>query len=189
MTAADTSASPAVAGVGGAPLLALPQTGVACWHSEVERVTTAKDEALAFARVLQHFFAQQALATWLGVNAATVARELARLRDVVQMELNFTGRPPAAAAEGGRAYLEARRDAQRSLAERASVAREALADLVAEWRQRETRAGIRCYALVPRGREHEFMARIGVTAGEQGIRVTGPWPAAEFLDPALTKLA
>lgn len=192
--------APELRGVGGEPLRSLEEGGVAAWYSTAGPGTAAKEDVLAFHRVVSALFQratvipfrmptvlpdEAALHAWLAAHAGTVGRELERLRGVVQMELHLSA-PPAAPAAGGRAYLESRRDAVRALEQRAASAREALAGLAAEWRQRETRDGIRCFALVPRGRENEFVSHLDATGRQAGIRVSGPWPPAEFLDPALT---
>jgi len=213
-----TPSSAAVAdlrGVGGARLEQRNDNdnGVACWYSEGGIASdsasgrSTKDDLLAFHRVVQAFFQSGAvipfrfpttltdtaqLTTWLQGHAAAVARELERLRGTVQMELHLTAAPNPIkpAAGGGREYLEARRDAQSSLREAALQARQRAGALATEWRERETREGLRCYALVGRGREREFAAEFAETlagpASAVSMRVTGPWPPAEFLDPALT---
>lgn len=199
MTKAGTPA-PDVPGAGGEPLRPLEESGVSAWYSNAAPTRTAKEDVLAFHRVVSAFFhdgtvipfrmptvlpGEQELRSWLAANAATILRELERLSGVVQMELHISATAPAA-AESGRAYLESRRDVQRALETSAALAREALAGLAAEWRQRETRDGLRCYALVPRGRERDFMSHLDATGQSASFRVTGPWPPAEFLDPALT---
>jgi hypothetical protein len=208
------AAAPAGSGVGGAPLRQLEEAGIAAWFSEMAPLGAApsqagKEDVLAFHRVVSEFFQREsvipfrmptvlpddaALRAWMAAHAATIRGELERLRGVVQMELHISAATAAGPAGSGRAYLEARRDAQRALEQRAAAAREALADLAAEWRQRETREGIRCYALVPRGREREFMSHLDASSAggampEIQLRVTGPWPPAEFLDPTLTTAA
>jgi hypothetical protein len=200
--AADTPAT----GVGGAALQNLSESLIACWYSETTALPgNAREDVLAYHAVITAFFARgpvapfrfpttlpdtAALSTWLAANAPAVARELARLAPMVQMEIHL--HPTGAASPGaatGRAYLESRRDAQRSLTERAELAKSAVADTAAEWHQRETREGLRCYALVPRGSESGFVARIDALGWGAAARVTGPWPPAEFLDASLTKLA
>ena len=207
MTKAD--ASPVdTPGVGGSALRSAHfvtggEGGVACWYSEGGIVpAAAKDDLLAFHRVISAFFRTgavvpfrfpttladvAALTTWLQANAASVGRELERLSGMVQMELHITATKPSAAATGGREYLEARRDAQSALREAAATARQRVGELAADWRERETREGLRCYALVARGNEREFTQKVnGEAARGATIRVTGPWPPAEFLDPRLT---
>lgn len=201
MTRNDPPAAPPT-GVSGARLLHSDEQSIACWYSETQSVqSSAQADVLAFHGVVHAFFQRggvipfrfpttlpdaAALQTWLAANAAEVKRELERLGPMVQMEVNLAN-PATGTAGSGREYLESRRDAQRSLTERAQQARDAVADLAPEWRQRETRDGLRCYALVPRGREQEFVARISALAGGVTARVTGPWPPAEFLNAALTQ--
>jgi len=217
MTRSDAAAAD-VRGVGGARLEQINEHGVACWLSEggiaadTAAGSSTQDDLLAFHRVVHAFFQggavvpfrfpttladRDALVAWLQSNAAAVARELERLRGMVQMELHLTVTVAAsankgAAASGGREYLEARRDAQSALRAAAAEARQRAGALAAEWRERETREGLRCYALVARGREREFAAEFAgpaEPASAVGIRVTGPWPPAEFLDPALTRFS
>lgn len=199
MTSGHVDAPPP-AGVGDAPVSPHTVGGIACWQSEAKHTSAAaKQEVLAFHGVISHFFKTQAvvpfrfpttmpdevaLAAWLEKNAAVVKKELARLRDVVQMELYF-GANASGAASSGRAYLEGKRDVLRALEQEAAKSRETVADLVAEWHQKETREGLRCYALVRRGAERRFLTQLGTI--REGARVTGPWPPSEFLDPALTQ--
>lgn len=199
MTGEHVDAAPP-AGVGAADVNSHAVSGIACWFSEAKHTSAAaKQEVLAFHGVVSHFFKTQAvipfrfpttmadeaaLAAWLEKNAELVKKELARLRDVVQMELYFGGNASGAAASG-RAYLEGKRDAVRSLAKEAEKARATVNDLVAEWHQKETREGLRCYALVRRGAEWRFRTQLGTI--REGARVSGPWPPSEFLDPALTQ--
>ena len=199
MTRSGTPAPP-VAGVGGAALQVIEEQNVAAWYTATTPAHAGKEDVLAFHRVVSAFFQSgtvipfrmptmlpdaEELRSWLTANAAIVQRELERLSGVVQMELNISA-PQQVPPDSGRAYLESRRDAQRALEGKAAVAREALADLAAEWRQRETRDGIRCFALVARSRVPDFMSHLDATGQRASFRVTGPWPPAEFLDPALT---
>jgi len=215
MTQSDVAVAD-VRGVGGARLEQLTENGVACWYSEggiaadTAAGSSTQDDLLAFHRVVHAFFQggavvpfrfpttladRDALVAWLQSNAAAVARELERLRGMVQMELHITVAVTASksgAASGGREYLEARRDAQSALRAAAAAARQRAGALAADWRERETREGLRCYALVGRGREGEFAAEFAgpaEPASPVSMRVTGPWPPAEFLDPALTRFS
>jgi hypothetical protein len=54
---------------------------------------------------------------------------------------------------------------------------------VADWRERKTAGGIRLFALVPRSALTQFKKKLaGLTIdSELMVRVTGPWPATEFL--------
>lgn len=199
MTSEHPGATPP-AGVGGAEVKPYVVGGIACWYSEAKHTSAAaKDEVLAFHSVVSGFFKQHtvipfrfpttmadeaALLAWLEKHAALVKRELARLVDRVQMELHLSA-PAAGSAASGRAYLEGKRDVARGLEQEAAKAREAVANLVVEWHQKETREGLRCYALVRRGDERVFLTQLGTI--REGARVSGPWPPSEFLAPALTQ--
>jgi hypothetical protein len=54
---------------------------------------------------------------------------------------------------------------------------------IESWRERPVLSGIRCYALVARHAMSAFVERVGSVeiAPELSARVTGPWPATEFL--------
>ena len=192
--------APPPSGVADAPVNLHAVNGIACWFSEAKHTSAAaKQEVLAFHGVVSHFFKSQtvipfrfpttmpdevALAAWLEKNVALVKKELARLLEVVQMELYF-GANASGAAPSGRAYLEGKRAVLRALEQEAAKSREAVADLVVEWHQKETREGLRCYALVRRGAERRFLTQLGTI--REGARVSGPWPPSKFLDPALTQ--
>src|SRR4051812_1174225 len=209
MTPTDAENAGPAEGVGGAVLEHVVEPPVMAWFSEGKLAPgTPKEDVLAFHRVVEALFRRgpvvpfrfpttlpdaRALETWLAANAKAVAAELERLAGMVQMELHIPAAASAAVpiaagkAASGREYLEARSEAQRALHAIAEDARAAVGELAAEWRERETRAGVRCYALVARGREKDFVARIGANKRDGNIRVSGPWPPAEFLDPALTR--
>src|SRR5438093_1243812 len=70
-----------------------------------------------------------------------------------------------------------------SMEETALGFRHASEEWVREWRQREAPSGLRCYALLMREHLEPFltsMKEVRVSPG-QTARVTGPWPATEFL--------
>jgi hypothetical protein len=199
-----TKAGPATltAGVGGAEVKPQTKGGFSVWYSEAKDASgAAHDEISAFHGVLSALFKERgvipfrfptvmqdekAIEDWAAKHAALIGRELARLDALVQMELHL-GAGADTPSASGRAYLEGKRDSLRSLENEAEKACGTVAHLVAEWRQKETREGLRCYALVPRGKEREFRTQLGTIRA--GARVTGPWPPSEFLDPALTTLA
>ncbi len=107
-----------------------------------------------------------------------------RLADGVQMELRIEHASFATAADSGAAYLQARATATRALSQTAEHARAAAGGLMREWLTRNTARGLRCYALVPRELTAEFQTRMRSLSTPEGVTivVSGPWPAAEFLD-------
>jgi hypothetical protein len=104
---------------------------------------------------------------------------------MVQMEMRITGseesKPPSQPASG-REYLLARQARAAGLAAAAERFREATRPWVEEWRQEQMREGMRCYALVPRKALSDFLqAAQALSDSVAGMRVSGPWPATEFL--------
>jgi hypothetical protein len=83
----------------------------------------------------------------------------------------------------GKAYLEQKAIALRASAASVQATQDALAHLSRDVRVREGKNGTRIFVLVERGRENDF--RQAVTAvpipSHLSRRMSGPWPAAEFL--------
>ena len=124
------------------------------------------------------------ISTFLAEHSSEYENALLRLRDAVQMEIRIEERevasPPAAS---GTEYLRQRLTSHTNIAETALLFRHASEEWVREWRQREIPSGLRCYALLTREHLESFltsMKEIPVSPG-QTARVTGPWPATEFL--------
>ena len=117
--------------------------------------------------------------------AVQVAADLERLKDVVQMECVVYPAPaqPKPESASGAAYLRNKAEALRMMAQQADQVRAALGALAREVRVREVKNGTRIFVLIERGREGEFRSvveRVGVPE-QLSRRVSGPWPAAEFL--------
>jgi hypothetical protein len=183
----------------------LVESAVRCFFSCLEgsyasgSADTLKEDALRFHSVLHAIFAQAAvipfrfptvlepdeLRRFLAEGAAGYPDRLARLRDVVQMELRISSSAAAIASPpSGREYLLRRQAQAQAMAEAAAASRSAAGHLIQDWRERETRSGLRCYALVPRAEIGEFQARMGTLGALEGVTmvVSGPWPATEFLE-------
>lgn len=117
-------------------------------------------------------------------HAAQYRESLMRLRDVVQLELNLTFAGPIPTSNGsGTQYLRARQTGHHLLADSAQNVRLALTAWIQDWRQHESSKGMRCYLLVPRASVTTVLERLKQTtiASALRARVTGPWPATEFL--------
>lgn len=83
----------------------------------------------------------------------------------------------------GAAYLREKADRLRAQEEHIHVVRKSLSELGRETRVREGKNGSRLFVLVERGREKEFRSIIEQLAVPELLsrRISGPWPAAEFL--------
>ena len=136
-------------------------------------------------RLLSVFEDQQALAAFVAENQAHFLEDLERLKDFVQMECVVYPAPVAAqaGAASGKAYLERKALAARSSEGFAHAVRDAVAHLSHELRVREGKNGTRIFVLVERGREGDFRRAVSALPLPEHLsrRVSGPWPAAEFL--------
>ena len=206
MEAAAAAETPAT-GVGGMKVGQLQHGGLCCFFSPLEsrehlaRVPVV-ESALAFHHTLQNLFQQATVIPFrfptvveseeelqldLQENGPRYEEALARLRNMVQMEVRITEMKGAAASQqpaSGREYLRGRQARADALAAAAQQFRQATREWVAEWRQRRVQEGMRCYALMHREALAGFQqAAQGVTASAPGSRVSGPWPPIEFLEP------
>jgi Gas vesicle synthesis protein GvpL/GvpF len=195
------------AGVRGAAIEIVRVEDLQCFASQFDPQDVVgkapiQEAALDFNRVLQDLLQQvaiipfrfptiltdeTALSQFLTEHRTGYREALLRLRNCVQMEIllkmQTTGNSQASSPKSGAEYLRGRH-AQHQYAENIVARfREAAEPLVKQWRHRETAAGIRCFALVDRSDAPAFLRqtkRVSVPS-ESEPRVTGPWPASEFL--------
>ena len=198
-------------GVGDLPVESLEEDQLRCFFSRSDRREqlvgpSARESALAFHSVISRIFEQAAvipfrfptilegepeLRTHLVEQAASYCEALARLRDLVQMEIHVAHKPSSLVEQdnqanirtGGTQYLQMRQREQRELTDFASHLRRAGGDLIQGWCERVSSFGLRCFALLDRLEVDRFKARL---AGVQipsalSARVSGPWPATEFV--------
>jgi gas vesicle protein GvpL/GvpF len=161
-----------------------------------------QEAALDFNRVLQELLQQiaiipfrfptiladeTALSRFLTEHQAEYSEALHRLRNCVQMEIRLkmqtSTQPPATSPKSGAEYLRGRQAQHQHIDSIVARFREAAGPLAKQWRHYETAAGIRCFALVDRNNVQAFLQQMqGVSVPtESEPRVTGPWPASEFL--------
>jgi len=164
-------------------------------YSEMEQNEIASDtfhqSALEFHHVVQAAFAGVAVIpfrfpTWLSKQemAEHLEKESAGYQlfltehaEHVQMEFRVAAHPEQGPASSGTEHLRMRADQLREVHKTAEELRNLLAADVVDWRERNIAEGKRLFALVERSRVARFRERLS----ERGIRVTGPWPATEFL--------
>jgi hypothetical protein len=136
-------------------------------------------------RLLSVFEDQPAFTAFAAENRERFLQDLNRLKDFVQMECVIYPAPSQEPIDrsSGKAYLEQKAMALRSSEGFAQAMRGAVEHVSHEVRIREGKNGTRLFALVDRGRENDF--RQAITAvpipGHLSRRMSGPWPAAEFL--------
>lgn len=193
-------------GVGGSEVNVLAQDRLRLLWSEVPWPFEAglQQKAVEFHQVVQHVFQQAAvvpfrllsifddapaLEKFAAENVIAFTEDLERLRECVQMEsVVYVIQPRATQEEkSGRAYLERKAEVLRLSAEHAGSVRAAVECISRDVRVREVKSGTRIFALVQRGDEARFREIVEAVPLPQAVsrRVSGPWPAAEFLNPAV----
>jgi hypothetical protein len=162
-----------------------------------------QQNAVEFHRVISHVFAQtavvpfrlltvfesgQSLATFAESHAAEFVADLDRLSVFVQMEcILFFKMARAADTSSGQAYLRQKAGLRHALDAAGAALKTALSPLACEVRSKEVNNGLRTFCLVQRGKEAAFRESAGSIAVLPGVerRISGPWPAAEFLSDAV----
>jgi hypothetical protein len=167
------------------------------WPFAAERL---QKNALEFHEVISHVFRQtavipfrllsvfadeRALAAFAAGHAETFLRDLERLKDCVQMECVVYPAPGRAAADksSGAAYLRGKAEVLQAQEQHVSSIREGLGPVARDIRVREGKNGTRIFVLMERGKEKEFRTAVEQVAVPDSLarRISGPWPAAEFL--------
>lgn len=188
-------------GVQEKPIQTVAESGLTCFVSEYNGGgdrDQIRATAVEFNRVLQDVLQQAAIVPFrfptliadesemrgfLREHAEKYLEDLRRLRGAVQMEVNLTADDSPKATISGADYLRARQARHHKFTATAAAIREALAPWAKDWREHESSGGTRCYVLIPRVDVQSVLQRLqGVKIpGELQARVTGPWPATEFL--------
>src|SRR4029077_9294654 len=136
-------------------------------------------------RLLSVFEDEQSLAAFAAEHATAFVEDLERLKDCVQMECVIYPLPSRVQANtgSGTAYLQEKAVMLRSAGAFAQGVRGAVKHLSREVRVREGKNGTRIFVLVERGREQEFRQAVSALGVPEHLsrRISGPWPAAEFL--------
>jgi hypothetical protein len=161
-----------------------------------------QEAAVDFNRVLQELLQQiaiipfrfptivmdeTALSQFLTDHQAEYREALHRLRNCVQMEIRLkmqtSTQQQATTPKSGAEYLRGRHAQHQYIDSIVARFREAAEPLAKQWRHHETAEGIRCYALVDRSDVQAFLRQMKAVSvpTESEPRVTGPWPASEFL--------
>lgn len=159
-----------------------------------------QQKAVEFHKVVQHVFQQAAvvpfrllsifdhvsmLEKFAAEHAAAFTEDLERLREYVQMEsVVYVVQQRAAEHEkSGRAYLERKAEVFRLSIDHAASIKTAVTTISQGVQVREVKSGTRIFALVRRGDEERFREVVNAVPLPASVsrRVSGPWPAAEFL--------
>ncbi len=194
-------------GVGGSPVNVLGRDQLSLLWSEVAwpfEPAGLQQKAVEFHQAVQHVFQQaavvpfrllsifddvSALAKFAAENAVAFTADLERLREYVQMEsVVYVIQQRAAEEEkSGRAYLERKADVFRLSIDHAASVKAAVEKISHGIQVREVKSGTRIFALVRRGDHGRFRGIVNALPLPHSVsrRVSGPWPAAEFLSSAV----
>lgn len=196
----DSEVSVPARGVQGSVVHVLAKGELSANYSELQQTQfTAVDlqqAALEFHQVVHAIFEEQAVIpfrfpTWLSAEALgehldeqaePYSRFLSQHASDVQMEIRISGGASPSGAASGTEYLRARSGRAQSLRTAAEALKARVADIVSDWRERPLPDGLRLFALLDRKSVGEFRERLGKAEDLTLVcRVTGPWPATEFL--------
>ena len=136
-------------------------------------------------RLLSVFESEKSVAGFAAENAQAFLKDLEQLKDCVQMECVVYPSPTRTQANSssGTAYLREKADILRAQEDHIKAIQTALSDLRRDIHVREGKNGTRLFVLTDRGREKEFRSLVELLPVPESLsrRVSGPWPAAEFL--------
>lgn len=193
-------------GVGGAAVNEIAEGPLRLLWSEVEwpfDSAALQRNAVEFHGVVSHMFSQgavvpfrllsvfddqESLAAFVAAHHIDFVADLERLANFVQMEsVIYVGREAAATGISGKAYLELKAELLRGVEGYFEGLREALNPISQGIKVRESKNGSRVFVLVERGNEASFHSLVqGVPVPERlSRRLSGPWPASEFLSNAV----
>jgi hypothetical protein len=139
-------------------------------------------------RLLSIFDHQQSLADFVARHGSGFVADLERLENAVQMEcIIFFKSPGHPDLSSGSAYLRQKASLQHALEEFGDNLKNTLSAVSLDLRIREVKNGKRIYCRVQRGQEDLFRATAQAIQAPASLerRVSGPWPAAEFLSESV----
>jgi len=175
----------------------IAESGLGALGSEMDRSAISagnfQQAALEFHRVVQAVFAVKAVIpfrfpTWLSLEEmrAHLRQESFRYKDFlvkradqVQMEVRIQAEAAApTSATSGTEHLRARAAQLQKVNEQAEQIKNLVAHIATAWHDRETSDGIRLYALISKRSIEGFREKLNSVP----VRISGPWPATEFLE-------
>lgn len=139
-------------------------------------------------RLLSVFDHRQSLADFIARHGSGFVADLERLENAVQMEcIIFFKSPGPPDLSSGSAYLRQKAGLQHVLEQFGDNLKNTLSAVSGDLRIREVKNGKRIYCQVQRGQEDLFRTTAQSVPSPPSLerRVTGPWPAAEFLSESV----
>lgn len=210
VTSSEESVNAAV-GLAGAPVLWSDISGLrVVWselknpESELGTPEALKKSAVEFHRVLREMLATvtpipfrfptvldsaEHLQQHITAEQEQYREMLARIGDAVQYDIVGTWpddeQADFATPVSGREYLKRRQQSELRVSAVGQKLKSVTAGSVKEWRERQERKQHRWIALVPRECRSAFVSALRSAGASEGVklRLSGPWPPAEFLTP------
>jgi hypothetical protein len=111
---------------------------------------------------------------------------LDKFRELAQMEIRITNPNLKKPSESGTQYLKLRQTSTSMIDKFTAGLRAILLKLSQDWRQQPSKDGIRAFVLVQRSQVADFrnIMRNTPVPRELSVRVSGPWPVSEFIEPS-----
>jgi gas vesicle protein GvpL/GvpF len=111
---------------------------------------------------------------------------LDKFRELAQMEIRITNPDLKKPSESGTEYLKLRQTSTSMIDKFTAGLRTTLSELSQGWRQRSSKDGIHAFVLIHRNQVTDFrnVMRDTPVPGELSVRVSGPWPVSEFIEPS-----
>lgn len=192
-------------GVQGHPVRPISDSGLTAFVSDYQPSAGTDRDAvrktvLEFNRVLQEFMQQTTILPFrfptviadeaqmrgfLQSRSKEYSEALVRLRDLVQMEIHLTRAASSSETKSsGAEYLRTKQAQHRELTHGAVEFRKAISEYIRDWREHRSEGGTRCYALISRTAVQAMLQKAASVRISENLhaRVTGPWPATEFIE-------
>lgn len=165
--------------------LRLPlQTSALEFHRVLSEVF--KSSAIIPLRFPTVFDNEEQLTQRLQERANEYAALLDKFRDLVQMDIRVSNPALKKPTESGTQYLKLRQIMNATIDKVTAELRSVLSGLSQDWRYRPSKDGARAFALICRNQVADFrnMMRNAPVPSDISVRVSGPWPVSEFIEPS-----
>lgn len=199
-------------GVQSARVLSMMEGAIRVFYSKLEgRIPTTPEtlqvEVLRFHAVVDSVFRhiavipfrfptilfdEEALREHCALRERQYVEDLRRLADFVQMEIHVSypeydtlKEKDGLLLKTGTTFLKDKQSRLQAIAAEIEQIRAQVTNV--EWREKQTPAGVKAFALVPRHEVGNFRRQLKFSEASP-MRLTGPWPATEFLQASLSSL-
>jgi hypothetical protein len=203
---ADAPATELLTGVAGDPVVRVELADLAMFtSSNTDKSNWLRPQlqtsALEFHRVLSQVFTSTAIIPFrfptvfdneeqliarLRERAGEYAALLDKFRGLAQMEIRITNPDIKKPTESGTQYLKLRQTSTSIIDKFMAGLRATLSEVSQDWRQRPSKDGVRAFALIHRNQVADFrnIMRDTPVPRDLSVRVSGPWPVSEFIEPS-----